>query len=301
MKQLMKILLVCGLSLMVFAGCGKEPTKEPTNGSGSVSESEPVSESESLNESEPLSENSAPIHSIFLKSDGETWLFASDTAGLFTAPVPDDLTDASGAAIEKDQLVPGNQIDIYGNGIMLESYPGQYPGVVKMVVTGQGAEADLEPYQEEIDMFFPEPDLSEPPELSISYNTSMAAVTALLTGPVNYTWEAPDPLENGESTAVAACGPHITQCKELADMTLEGRTEVQFTGSPLPEQIKVVRWPSSVYMAEDDIGEGEVVDVTKDENGRFVITVEAGYIYGAIAEWEMGQADYGFITKAIEK
>lgn len=305
MKRIINLLFLCTMSVMIFAGCGKEDAISASTAEGQISTDtemtgeEPLLETEA-GESVQLPEDTMVIPGIFLKNDGDTWLFASDTRGLFTAPVPDDLTDASGAALDKNELVPGNHIDIYGNGIMLESYPGQYPGVTKMVVTAQGTEADVAPYQEEIDQFFPEPDLSSPPQLSISYSTSFASVTALLTGPGNYTWE--EPSDNGESMAMVACGPHIIQWENLADITLEGKTNVQLEGNPMPDKITVLRYPVSVYMTENYDIQGEEVIVEADEDGHlFIADVEAGYIYGISAEWEMGQAEYGFLTKTIEK
>ena len=48
--------------------------------------------------------------------------------------------------------------------------------------------------------------------------------------------------------------------------------------------------------------EAEEVAVEAEAGGGLLIKdVEAGYIYGITAEWDKGQAEYGFITKAIEE
>ena len=35
---------------------------------------------------------------------------------------------------DEEALVAGNIVQVTGNGIMLESYPGQYPGITKVEV-----------------------------------------------------------------------------------------------------------------------------------------------------------------------
>ena len=82
-----------------------------------------------------------------------TWLLADRENGtVFTTEVPSDLTDESGKKISAEILKAGDYVDVYGDGIMLESYPGQYPGVNKMVVTGKGTTDELKQYQDVIDM-----------------------------------------------------------------------------------------------------------------------------------------------------
>lgn len=52
----------------------------------------------------------------------------------------------------------GNIVQVTGNGIMLESYPGQYPGITKVEVIETGSPADAEQYADIVDTVFAAPD-----------------------------------------------------------------------------------------------------------------------------------------------
>lgn len=293
MRRTISFIFMWILALAVLIGCGKTDTNDADNAAESAQ-----SESETA---DGISDNTEAMHCILLKGQGDTWLFADTAASsVFTAPIPEDLTDAAGNAMTADQLVSGNRIDIYGNGIMLESYPGQYPGVTKMVMTGEGSPEDVEPYQDEINMIFAEPDLSNPPQLNIVYTASFGTVTSIINGPGNYEWTVP--AEGDEANTIAACGRPVLQWDNLESVTIEGRTDMRLEGEPLPDKATVCRWPVSAYLAESedlDNVEGEAVTVETGADGQIILKdVEAGYVYEIVAEWEMGQAEYGFITKA---
>ena len=51
--------------------------------------------------------------------------------------MPDTILDENGKQITWQELKRGNLLDIYGDGIMLESYPGQYPGVTRIKVVSR--------------------------------------------------------------------------------------------------------------------------------------------------------------------
>lgn len=303
MGKWMKIGLAAVMGLGLLAGCGnggqsgnKETLESNVQTESAAVDSVSDSESESA-----VAEETAAMHCLLLKGENDTWLFVDrDYGTLFYAPVPEQLTDASGKQVAKDDLKAGNQIDIYGNGIMLESYPGQYPGVFQMVVTAEGAEEDLAEYQELIDQFFPEPDMSQPPQLDIAYTTSLAKMTVVLSGPGNYTWETSSENE-GESKVVTVCGSAVIQWNELIDISLEGKTDVTIISEVMPQQATVTRWPVADYMTEN-YDDGEAVTVETDENGRLILKdVEEGYIYSIIACWEMGEAEYGFVAGKLSQ
>ena len=74
---------------------------------------------------------------------------------------------------------------------MMQSYPGQYPGVTKIKVMEQGTPADADRYQELIDTIYQEPDPAEPPSLDVNYRTDQAVVTAMTTRG-GFHWEYKD-------------------------------------------------------------------------------------------------------------
>lgn len=296
MGKWMKIGLAAVMVLGLLAGCGnggqagETLALNPAQGrdvAGTV-----IGESETV---ELNDEDMAVMHCLLLKGDNDSWLFIDQDYGtLFYAPVPENLTDATGNPLSKDDLKAGNQIDIYGNGIMLESYPGQYPGVMQMVVTAEGSKDDLAEYLELINEVFPEPDMSQPPQLCISYTTSQANTTVVLSGPGNYTWETPSENE-GESNVITACGSMVNQWTNIIDVTLEGKTDIAIVSEVMPDEVKAYRWRVSAYMAEN--ADSEPVTVEKDADGRLILkNVEEGYIYGITASWEMGEAEYAFVT-----
>lgn len=68
-----------------------------------------------------------------------------------------------------------------GDGIMLNSYPGQYPGISRIMRISGGTEADAEKFDEELSRILPEKDPSEIPFLNLCYTQPNAQVTAMAT------------------------------------------------------------------------------------------------------------------------
>ena len=59
-----------------------------------------------------------------------------------------------------------------GDGIMLNSYPGQYPGISRIIRISGGTEADAEKFDEELSQILPEKDPSEIPFLNLCLHTA---------------------------------------------------------------------------------------------------------------------------------
>lgn len=222
----------------------------------------------------------------------------------FTAPIPEDLTDSEGKTLSPDSVKAGWIVDIYGNGMMLESYPGQYPGVTKMVLVKEGTAEDTAPYQYLVDEITMPADPSEPPSMNAEYKTDLAVTTVILTRG-SYEWSYTD--ENGQSQNVTACAPHILAWPELNDIRLdESMTDglpLTLTASYKPQSVNVARFPfdawkkdaASESVTEDELS-GEPVKVQDTDNG-YTMTAEAGYIYLIEAVWEEGRVEFGFYTK----
>ena len=75
---------------------------------------------------------------------------------IFTVDMPEDIRGKDGKKISQKELKRGNIVAIYGDGIMLESYPGQYPGVSKIKVLKEGKPTDADRYQNVLEQFYPE-------------------------------------------------------------------------------------------------------------------------------------------------
>ena len=74
---------------------------------------------------------------------------------IFTVDMPEDIQGKNGKKISQKELKRGNIVAIYGDGIMLESYPGQYPGVSKIKVLKAGKPTDADRYQNVLEQFCP--------------------------------------------------------------------------------------------------------------------------------------------------
>lgn len=183
------------------------------------------------------------------------------------------------------ELAAGNIVRVTGNGIMLESYPAQYPGITDVEVIEEGAPADAEKYVELVTQIWQPKDPSEPPLASLEYTTELAATSVML-GTYGYTWSYE---ENGSEQTVTADAPHPTQLEaaELSDARVDGPTEVTASFDVEATGLTVTRWSEDALDAE-----GEQVAV---EGLSF--TVEPGYRYALNATFEQGEAAFVFTVR----
>ncbi|MFR2188484.1 MAG: hypothetical protein ACLS5R_03960 [Blautia sp.] len=125
-------------------------------------------------------EEAQPIKAMYIEKGEDFQIFVDTSTGvLFDASIPEGT----------EELTTGDLVEIYGDGIMLESYPGQYPGVSRIVVTKQGSEEDAKQY-ESLVMKFIRSDPSEPPYLNLEYRTKEAVWRS--GGQGGYTWSYTD-------------------------------------------------------------------------------------------------------------
>ena len=284
MKKLTGILMAVCLTAALIAGCGQKAGRENTqttdNQSAAQTESQTAGNQRKTGD---LSgdEVSAAQHCILLAGKNGTWLLADrDNGTVFTTSIPNDLKDNDGKKITSENLKAGDYVDVYGDGIMLESYPGQYPGVSKMVVTGEGTADEVKQYQ----------------------------TMSLMSGPGNSTWTAPSgdsETDSSEDNTVTACGSAVMQWENLEKMSMDaGKTDFTISCDLTPAKVTVRRWNSDKYPAsvDDDLDAlAEEVNVEKSADGEFVVRdVEPGYVYEVTVSWEYGDAQYGFMTSEIQ-
>lgn len=226
--------------------------------------------------------------SIFIEQENETPFYAS---------FPEEIYDDNGEKITEDQLVKGNIVKITGNGVMAESYPGQYHGITRMDVVEEGNPADADQYRYIIDQIYEEPDRSQPPELNILYTTDAASVSiAATTG--GYEWK--DSEKNGEEHSVSVEGSHILEWEHLIDAAIGEATELTLHFSENPIAVTVERFPAATWKSKSvdaETLESEVVEVTEGEES-WSITAEPGFVYLIRANWDKGQREFGFYTPA---
>lgn len=312
MKKLTGILMAVCLTSALIVGCGQKAggqNAQTANGQSDAQTESQTTGNPSETGDGSGEENSAVQHCILLAGKNGTWLLADrDNGNVFTVEIPSDLTDESGKKISPEILKAADYVDVYGDGIMLQSYPGQYPGVSKMVVTGEGSEDELKQYQDVIDMVFAESDTSEVPSAGVVYSSSLGQTMSLMSGPANYTWTAPlgdSETDSSEDNTVTACGLAVMQWEDLEKMAMDdGKTDFTVSCNLVPEKVTVRRWSADQYPAgaDDDYdASAEDVTVEKNDEGEFVIKdVEPGYVYEVTINWEYGDAQYGFVTAKIQ-
>ena len=230
--------------------------------------------------------------------DGEVLFVDQETGTPYYPTLPEGTSE----------LAAGNIVRVSGNGIMLESYPAQYPGITDVEVIEEGTPADAEKYDELVAQIWQPKDPSEPPYASVEYATDLAVVSLMPTT-CGYTWTY---VENGSEQTVAADAPHPTQLEaaELPDARVDGPTEVTVTFDVPCTAAGIVRWPEdeleaaaeaagSAQSVEIDSVEGDTwtVDDREIVDGNVVLTVEPGWRYAVEAYFDGGEAIYAFTVR----
>lgn len=92
-----------------------------------------------------------PMTAVYFQADDGSWYFADlDTDTIFSGTIPDKLTDENGKKMTEADMQDGDVYLIYGDDIMLESFPGQYPGITKLVRKEQGNQEKADQYRQQL-------------------------------------------------------------------------------------------------------------------------------------------------------
>lgn len=280
----------------VLGGCNSEEQKDSSSetAKNKMADASSVSTEKSGSVEEGGSEGKTENTVMYVPyGDKDGYIMVDQKTGsVFTVTMPEEIYNSDGEKITSDELEKGNILKITGNGIMLESYPGQYPGVSRIDVTEEGEPSDADQYQEIVDQIWQEPDPAQVPYLDIEYSTDLANVTAAATTG-GYQWEYP--AEDGTMTSIVSDAPVITAWPELNELRIDQPTDLTLWFSEKPKSVTVQRWPEA-EKGSDSVSEGEAVAVqeTEEESKFSVFQAEPGYLYLVKAGWENGYTDYGF-------
>lgn len=226
-------------------------------------------------------------------------IFVSDQGGVFVVFNRDatfKVYGINGKEIAFDQLARGNMVKIYGDGIMAESYPGQYPGVTEIRVIKEGSPSDADSYQDIVDGIYTEPDPAEPPSLNVEYTTDMMSTAAMITRG-GYTWNYTDADGKGRTTT-ADCSHVLQWDEDLNNLRLTEATDLTLNFSDMPEEVEVVRYDIALLGTQEPV-QGERVEVVR-KNGRYVIeSAEGNYVYAVTGIWGNGQVEFGFMNSSL--
>ena len=220
----------------------------------------------------------------------------------FSGTIPEGgLFDEAGEEMEEEDLNSGDVVNIWGNGVIAESYPAQYHGISKIQRTVQKNQEYLEKFSHYLSELFVPKDPAERPHLNVCYTDRLGAVAVIIPEPLSYTWSYEE--ENGETKTMTTDAPHILQAENLTEVNKLSQPmdmELQFNESP--QQVKILVWEDSLAGAfgqnTGDIPEGREISVQETDSGNFQFTAEPGYVYLVTGTWEAGTADYGFATPA---
>ena len=224
-------------------------------------------------------EEEESVSAMYIQRGEDFKIFVDvNTGSPFYAPLPEGTPE----------LTTGDMVKIYGNGIMLQSYPGQYPGVTKIVMEKEGQEEDAAVYEELISQVYQEPDPAEPPYLSLLYHTESANVTAAANRG-SYRWSYMD--ENGKEQETISDMAHILDWQELNDIRVTRPLDVTLDFTEKPREVKAFYFSEGEESKET---EGEAVAITLEDEKYVLKGLERAGIYQIKAVFSQGEVEYGF-------
>lgn len=247
----------------------------------------------------PKADSGYTMQAVYLKKeDGNNIFVELENDMPFTGKIPqEELYDENGEKITEQDLNNGDVLNIYGNGIMAQSYPGQYNGISKIERTEQENQEYIEEYSHFLDEFFVEKEPSQRPELNVCYTDDLAAVTVMIPEALGYTWTYE---ENGESNTITTDAPHILQTNPTEVTKLSEPMKMELMFDAKPESVQILSWEDSLLGQYQDsanqIPDGTPVEVQENEEGNPEFTAQPGCVYLVQGQWENGTADYGFWT-----
>ena len=251
---------------------------------------------------EPQEENQVQgeyaLKAVYLEKEDGNSIFVNLTEEYpFDGNIPEgELYDEDGEKITQEDLNSGDVLNIWGNGVIAESYPAQYNGITKMERTEQSNQEYIDQYGHYLEELFVEKDPSELPYLNVCYRDELADAAVMIPDPLSYTWTYTD--ESGESRTVTTDGAHVlhTEPVEVKKMSEPMTMELYF--DEVRESVELLVWDDTLlgqYQdSADQIPEGTAVEVTKNGKGNLEFNAQPGSVYLVQGQWEQGTAEYGF-------
>ena len=241
------------------------------------------------------------MQAVYLKKENGNNIFVSLENDMpFTGKIPqEELYDEEGKKITEQDLNNGDVLDIYGNGIMAQSYPAQYHGITKIERTEQANQKYIQEYGHYLDELFPEKDPAQLPYLNVCYTDELASVAVMIPEALSCTWTYE---ENGESRTITTDAPHVLQTEPTEVTKLSEPMTMELEFDEKPESVQILSWDDSLLEQYQDsaaeIPEGTPVEVQENEKGNTEFTAQPGCVYLVQGQWENGTVDYGFRVSA---
>ena len=249
--------LVCTSALAVLlAACAQG---EPPAGTGPV----------------PAADEFVSTAMVVTFPDGEILFVDQDSESPYFPTLPEGAPELSA----------GDIVRVTGNGIMLESYPGQYPGITKVELVSEGTSQDAEKYAGLVEQIWQPKDPAEPARATLEYATELAA-TAVMLEPARSTWTQE---QDDESVTVSNDAPQ-RELDELPDARIAGPTEATLSFDVTPADVAVARRHTTSSSTAT-----EEVACELAEKGAS-LTIEPGYVYVVDASFAAGEVTYVFLA-----
>ena len=281
-KNITFVIVIAILAVIILAACAAEQNHFRRDKSS---------------DDEKQADNGQFLTAVYLQNDDGNSLFVNLAGEYpFTGTIPEEeLYDEEGEKIKEQDLKNGDVVNIYGNGIMAQSYPAQYHGITKIERTEQANQKYIQEYGHYLDELFPEKDPSQLPYLNVCYTDELASVAVMIPEALSCTWTYE---ENGESTTITTDAPHILQTEPTEVTKLSEPMTMELGFDEKPESVQILSWDDSLLEQYQDsaaaIPEGTPVEVQENEKGNTEFTAQPGCVYLVQGQWENGTVDYGF-------
>lgn len=251
---------------------------------------------------EPQEENQVQgeyaLKAVYLEKEDRNSIFVNLTEEYpFDGNIPEgELYDEDGEKITQEDLNSGDVLNIWGNGVIAESYPAQYNGITKMERTEQSNQEYIDQYGHYLEELFVEKDPSELPYLNVCYRDELADAAVMIPDPLSYTWTYTD--ESGESRTVTTDGAHVLHTEPVEVKKISEPMTMELYFDEVPESVELLVWDDTLlgqYQdSADQIPEGTAVEVTKSGKGNLEFNAQPGSVYLVQGQWDQGTVEYGF-------
>ena len=251
---------------------------------------------------EPQEENQVQgeyaLKAVYLEKEDGNSIFVNLTEEYpFDGNIPEgELYDEDGEKLTQEDLNSGDVLNIWGNGVIAESYPAQYNGITKMERTEQSNQEYIDQYGHYLEELFVEKDPSELPYLNVCYRDELADAAVMIPDPLSYTWTYTD--ESGESRTVTTDGAHVLHTEPVEVKKISEPMTMELYFDEVPESVELLVWDDTLlgqYQdSADQIPEGTAVEVTKSGKGNLEFNAQPGSVYLVQGQWDQGTVEYGF-------
>ena len=238
------------------------------------------------------------LKAVYLEKEDGNSIFVNLTDEYpFDGNIPEgELYDEDGEKITQEDLNSGDVLNIWGNGVIAESYPAQYNGITKMERTEQSNQEYIDRYGHYLEELFVEKDPSELPYLNVCYRDELADAAVMIPDPLSYTWTYTD--ESGESRTVTTDGAHVLHTEPVEVKKISEPMTMELYFDEVPESVELLVWDDTLlgqYQdSADQIPEGTAVEVTKSGKGNLEFNAQPGSVYLVQGQWDQGTVEYGF-------